>query len=267
MEQETQQNTDAAAAVEELSEEEFSDYIEMVRQGTPPEEAAQDPPAEEGPQEPPEEAHEAPFRSFQTEEELRAFEEAAAGSRLQELRARYDPYIEQLGAISELAKGYYGAKTSQAAIEQLLSDLQAQSAERDGKSVEEYMRIKELERDAAAYRQQQAAQQKGRQETERILSEWQRQEQVLKKLAPGFSLRRALENSAFYKRVVEDGYSLSEAYMAQEAAQGTHPKSPARRVIQEAGAQKTARQGVIRQDAKDMTDQEFAEYIRRIQNG
>ncbi|HIU48797.1 MAG TPA: hypothetical protein IAB04_05490 [Candidatus Avimonoglobus intestinipullorum] len=264
-----QEQPQEGASVDNMTEEEFSAYIETAKQGAQDIEGAQAHTQQEQPQEPKEEP---PFRSFQTEEELQEFQNEAVRQQIQELHDQYNPYMEQLGQLTELAKGYYGEKNGKTALEQLLADLQAQSAERDGKSVEEYLQQKELERDAKAYRQQQEAQQKRQQEVGNICREWERQERVLKTIVPGFSLRRALSDKAFYKRVVEDGYSISEAYMAQDApgritGGENQTNTPRRRIIQEAGAQAQARQGVIRQDAKNMTDNEFEEYIRRIQNG
>lgn len=209
-----------------------------------------------------------PFMQFATAADLQAYQDKTIGNRLRQLREQYAPAKEKLEQVFSVVKEFYAMEDQEEALKTLLADLQAQSAEKKGVPVEEMIRQQALERDAMAYRKQQRAEQEQKQAVTQIYTDWERQAEHLRQIVPDFDLKTAFQNPEFYQKVVEGGYSLSEAYMAVEKSRPKpKPQAAARRPIQEAGAQNTAVAGKIRQDVGAMTDSEFLSYIRRIQNG
>lgn len=289
----------------EMSEEAFREYIESAKNGEvqaagstdslqkerQDAQAAADGQKEENGENPTEslqnEEKPEPFMQFATEAELQAYQDKTIGNRIRQLREQYAPAKEKLEQVFSVAKDFYAIEDQEEALKTLLTDLQAQSADKKGMPVEEMIRQQTLERDAMAYRKQQRAEQEQKQAVSQIYTDWERQAGHLRQIVPDFDLKTAFQNSEFYKKVVGGGYSLSEAYMAVQwnpggaatartgrfSAQGTSQPEAVqkrfvqRRPIQEAGAQNTAVAGKIRQDVGAMTDGEFLTYIRRIQNG
>lgn len=287
----------------EMSEEAFRDYIESAKNGEVQaagstdslQRERQDAQAaadgqEEGNGEAPRkslqnEEKPEPFMQFATEAELQAYQNKTIGRRIREIRDQYAPAKEQLDRVYEIAREFYAVENGQDAVENLLQDLQRQAAQRQGVAVEEFAQRKALERDAAAWRKQRNAQMEQEQAVGRIYSDWERQAENLRQIVPEFDLQAAFQNQDFYQRVVDGGYSLSEAYMAVQwspkdgtrtgrrfSAQGAPQpeggttRTAQRRPILEAGAQNMGVSGKIRQDVGAMSDQDFAAYIRRIQN-
>lgn len=258
----------------EMTDEEFSEYIESAKNGEvqaangvaaddQEENRAENPAENLQNEEKPE-----PYMQFATEEELQAYQDKTIGNRLRELREQYAPAKEKLEQVFSVVKDFYAIEDQEEALKTLLADLQAQSAEKKGMPVEEMIRQQEMERDALAYRNQQKAEREQQKAVSKIYTDWERQAEHLRGILPDFDLNNAFQNPEFYQKVVEGGYSLSEAYMAVERSKPSpQQKTAARRPIQEAGAQNTAVAGKIRQDVGTMTDGEFLSYIRRIQNG
>ena len=261
--------------IEDMTDEEFEEYIASAKDGEVQAEAAADSrsvaeveqektPAIEQNQS---EDTKKPFMQFATQEELQQYQDKTIGKRIAQMREKYAPYKERSDRLAEIARSFYGTEDAEAAVENLMNDLTEQNANKAGQTLEQYERNLRLERDAKAYRDQQ----KQQEETERIQQEWTRQTERLKQIVPEFDMKTALENPDFYQKVVQEGYSLIEAYMltnrkAEKANVQTAPPR-VRRAIQEVGAQKNGIGGNIKQDVKSMSDQQFDDYIRQIQEG
>lgn len=111
------------------------------------------------------------------------------------------------------------------------------AAEEAGLTVEQYKAMKKLERENEAFKRMRDLQQ-SRDNMNRQLAEWSRQEKAMKELYPSFNLKAEAQNPDFLK-LLRTGYSMKDTY--EMVHRRELAELSARAAAQTAGAQMEAR--------------------------
>lgn len=260
--------TEPQKTVDEMSDEEFLSYINSAQNGTVPESHSevqtndeqdeQDNSDDTGSAEPADAAKSEPFKVFNTQEEYQGEFDRIIGERLKKSREG----METLEGLKQQALNFYGADDGDAALAQLIDDLQAQNAEKKGISVEDYKQQSQDSIDAQKYRNEQNRISDEQRKIADIQSRWQRESEDLKAIIPDFDFAKAMQNKTFYENIV-NGTSVPTAYLAANKAAAPAPKQQ-RRAIPQNGNAKGGSAGKVEANPAAMSDADFARYIEKI---
>lgn len=260
--------TEPQKTVDEMSDEEFLSYINSAQNGTVPESHSevqtndeqdeQDNSDDTGSAEPADAAKSEPFKVFNTQEEYQGEFDRIIGERLKKSREG----METLEGLKQQALNFYGADDGDAALAQLIDDLQAQNAEKKGISVEDYKQQSQDSIDAQKYRNEQNRISDEQRKIADIQSRWQRESEDLKAIIPDFDFAKAMQNKTFYENIV-NGTSVPTAYLAANKAAAPAPKQQ-RRAIPQNGNAKGGSAGKVETNPAAMSDADFARYIEKI---
>lgn len=261
--------TEPQKTVDEMSDEEFLSYINSAQNGTVPERShsevqtndeqdEQDNSDDTGSAEPADAAKSEPFKVFNTQEEYQGEFDRIIGERLKKSREG----METLEGLKQQALNFYGADDGDAALAQLIDDLQAQNAEKKGISVEDYKQQSQDSIDAQKYRNEQNRISDEQRKIADIQSRWQRESEDLKAIIPDFDFAKAMQNKTFYENIV-NGTSVPTAYLAANKAAAPAPKQQ-RRAIPQNGNAKGGSAGKVEANPAAMSDADFARYIEKI---
>ena len=250
-----------------MSDEEFLSYINSAQNGTVPENQSevqaddeqdgQDNSDNTGNAEPTDAAKAEPFKVFNTQEEYQSVIDGIIGERLKKNREG----METLEGLKQHALSFYDTDDGDAALRQLIDDLQQQNAEKHGVSAEEYRQQTQDSIDAQKYREEQSRISSEQQRIADIQSKWQRESEDLKRVIPDFDFAKAMQDKTFYDNIV-NGSSVSTAYLAANKPAQEQPKP--RRPIAQNGNMKGGRAGKVEANPASMSDADFARYIERI---
>ena len=268
----TEEVTDPQNAVDEMSDDEFLNYINSAQSGNAevqgtaakqPEADSEDEAEDEtGDADPADAENTEPFRVFNTQEEYQSEFDRVIGERLKKSRES----VETLEGLKRHALNFYGTDDGDTAIRQLIDDLQAQNAEKHGISVEDYNKQTQDSIDAQKYREEQSRITSEQEKVAQIQQKWQSESEELKRIVPDFDFAEAMQNQAFYNNIV-NGMSVSGAYLAvnQQTARTEKPKTT-RKPIPQNGNAKGTNAGRVDGNPAAMSDADFARYIEKIQN-
>ena len=207
-----------------------------------------------------EEDTEKPFRVFKSQQEYQSEIDRIMGERLKKNRES----INTLQELEAQALNFYGGEDGGSAVSQLIADLQSQNAERKGISVEDYNKQTQDSIDAEKYRNEQERIHRQQEEINNIKSRWNKESEELKSIIPDFDFEMAMRNRTFYEAVVK-GSSISTAYLIANKAQAeTQVEKPKRKPIRQNGATKNSGIGKVDRNIDAMSDDEFANYIEKL---
>lgn len=288
-------STEAAAEpqprnVEEMSDEEFAEYIQSAQDGTLTSEvqaertddketqaAAENtdeggdegsPTAEGDEQGTAEPAQETQFfKTFTTQEEYQSEIDRIVSKRYGDLARKNRESLAALDSVKDLAVSYYGGDGDNA-LKALIADLKEQSAEKAGVSAEEFDSRMRDTVDARRYREQMKERETQQAQVNDIRERWNRESEDLRAVVPDFDFGKAMQNKMFYDSIVK-GMSVATAYMTAQRAAAPEVKkpakpAPARQPIQQnIGAQRTSL-GKVERNIDAMSKEEFSAYIDRL---
>ena len=142
--------------------------------------------------------------------------------------------------------------------------MERQAAEESGKTVEEIREESRLRADAEAYRQIKRQKDAEEAQIRSIQESWMKEEQQLKTFISDFDFKKAMENKAFKSAVLDEGLSISAAYIKTLKNQ---PEERKRERVFEVGAGdgRGAEMGGV--DPMQMNEKDFSNYIRKIKEG
>ncbi|MCI8404702.1 MAG: hypothetical protein HFE49_07340 [Clostridia bacterium] len=251
--------------VEEMSDEEFESYINSAQSGdgeVQAEAAQNDFMSDQdgnntGDAVPADAAKAEPFKVFSTQEEYQSVIDGIIGERLKKSREG----METLEGLKQHALNFYGIDDGDAAICQLIDDLQYQNAEKNGVSVDKYRQQMQDSIDAQKYRNEQGKQMYRQMRIADIQQRWQNEANELKKIVPDFNFAKAMANNTFYENIV-NGSSVSNAYLAANSAKADGGRQ--RRAIAQNGNMRGSSPGKVEANPATMTDNDFKRYIERI---
>lgn len=202
-------------------------------------------------------AAEKPFKVFNTQEEYQGVIDGIIGERLKKSREG----MESLERLKRYALNFYDTDDGDAALSQLMEDLQQQNADKHGVSMEEYERQTRDSIDAQKYREERERVSNEQQRIAQIQQKWQNESEELKKIVPAFDFAKAMQNQTFYNGIVS-GMSVSTAYLAANKSTEQAQK-PQRRVIAQNGSMKGGTANAAANPAS-MSDADFMAYIERL---
>lgn len=229
--------------IENLTKEEFDDYVERLINGEDTAEQTPEQTPEETPEQTPEETPE------ETPEQAPA--QAAEPD-------------ERLVRLSDIARAKYPDKSGEEAMVQLLEDMEREEGENRGLDAESFRRAQTEEREYDAWREERAQRERQEQAAAQTVRAWREDEARLRTLIPSFSLEKAFENEEFKRRVAQNGESVFEAY----AAMNPKKEEKKRAAVDEAGLSAQAGGQEFKEaDVTRMPRKQFDEYIRRIKEG
>lgn len=241
-----------------MSSAEFAEYLNNL--GNEEEDAETDAETPEEEEQPEEEevgephAEDKPaFKTFATEKE---YEDDKANAINEAFNKRFKGVRERdelLERIKRSAKGYYG--DAEDPIQAMLNDLDAQIANENGQSVEDYRLAQNDASELEQYRRAKREQDQRMEAEQRIVAEWRRGEEQLKEIDPSFSLDEAMKNPAFANQLT-NGASVAQAYLA------TRPKpKPKRREIAQNAQSAVKGTGETQRNPATMKTEDFLAYI------
>lgn len=242
---------------QDMSPEDFDSYINELKKGKESGKVAEkELPKEKTAENLPSEKKEA-FKSFETEAEFQEFMNKTIGNRLKGAKQKEEKYNEFESTLRRL----YPDKSPDDAIAKIVADVERQAAEESGKTVEEIREENELRADAEAFRAIKKQEEKRGEQIRSIQDSWMREEEQLKTFIPDFDFKKAMENKVFKDAVLEEGLSVSAAYIK---ALKNQPEERKRERVFEIGAGdgRGAEMGKI--DPMQMNDEDFKSYIERI---
>lgn len=251
--------------IDEMSDEEFESYINSAQSGdseVQAEAAQNDFMSDEdgnntGDAVPADAAKSEPFKVFSTQEEYQSVIDGIIGERLKKSREG----METLEGLKQHALNFYGIDDGDAALYQLIDDLQYQNAEKHGVSVDKYRQQTQDSIDAQKYRNEQEFKNYKQQRIADIQQRWQNESAELQKVVPDFDFAKAMANNTFYDSIV-NGMSVSNAYLAVNS--GGAPMNRQRRAIPQNGNMRGSSAGKVEANPAAMTDNDFKRYIERI---
>ena len=147
-------------------------------------------------------------------------------------------------------------------VEELLDELEGEAASAEGVAVEDYRQNRADMREFERWKQERESRKSAEDSAQKVIDEWEADAQKLKEFVPSFDLRQALTNEQFRQRLLS-GDNVIKAYRALNPPSQEQPRE---KVIDEVGrdASGSAR-GSVERDISQMSDKEFREYIKRIE--
>ena len=118
--------------------------------------------------------------------------------------------------------------------------------------------------DAFAYRRERAEAQAREDAINAIQAEWTREETALKAAVPGFELGKAMQNPDFKNLVLNEGMSISAAYIKLTSEKALKAPRPA---ISEIGNNRGIVSSQGAKDYSQMSTEEFMAHMNRIDEG
>lgn len=183
---------------------------------------------------------------------------------VQQPPAQSEPDRDYLRVLEYAKRKYPDAADERAALSQMLDAYDSEEANAGGMSVEEYRRNLQEQREFDEWKSQRQRQQEQAGQAEQIVQQWQRDEQSLKELVPGFDLKEAFKNEQFKKLVVDQGKGIIAAYAALNKS---NESKADKRPLDEVGANAYASApGTSDTDMSKASDEDFRRYIKRIMN-
>lgn len=98
-------------------------------------------------------------------------------------------------------------------------------------------------------------------QVQKIQLSWEKDIEAMKKIIPDFDFAKAMENEEFYALVMK-GNSIPLAYLAVTMKE--KKSAPQRKVITQNAQSASAQNGALDQSVENMSDEDFAKYIKRI---
>lgn len=239
---------------QDMSDDDFETYINSAKNGGVLGEV-QATPHKTGQAEPASEEEE-PFRVFKTQQEYQSTIDGIIGERLRKNRES----MNTLDSLKQLSQSFYGGDDGDAAIKQLIDDLQSQNAEKKGITVDEYKEQSQNRIDAEKYRMQQQQQTAQTERIEQIKSRWQSESEELKKVIPDFDFQKAMQNKSFYDNIIS-GMSVSAAYLAVTKLDAVN-NAKRRNIVQNGSIKGSG--GKVESNPAAMSDTDFINYINKI---
>lgn len=236
--------------VEEMSDEEFLEYLEDITEGGVPEEDALSPEEEPEVEEPASAEDKKPAE----DEGTKAAEKNSLGAE-QETNTAVNPELE---AMLDIARDVYNTESDSELIERMKQDILNAGATAAGADPEEYKGNLEQKKKADKYDKMMKAEN----DRKNIIDTWTKDAERIKEDYPDFDLETALSDPAFRDSLVNKHRSVAESllYMMKQAASGK--KTPERKIAQ--NASKTSGSSTVRKDPSKMSDDEFSKYIKKI---
>lgn len=230
--------------VDNMSDEEFMEYLASVSDGEKPMEEQREEPAPEEKAAP----EKKPYKSFDTKE---AYQEEFN----KHFSKRHKNHKE-MEEVLALARESFGGGDDRTVLSRLKQDLIKNAAEEHGKTAAEYEEDIELRRKASLYDEME----KEQEERKQIMNRWIEDSEKIKAVNPDFDLEEALKNPEFRENLVSKGMSVAEA--AYALLNGAKPQAPKRNILQNASSQTGS--STVRRDPSQMSDSEFRNYIAGI---
>ena len=123
--------------------------------------------------------------------------------------------------------------------------------------------IEMLRADAKKYREQVKKDEVFNKKVSQIREQWQKDSEALKRIVSDFDFEKAMQNRAFYERIMS-GDSIPMAYIA--ANMGKQDAPVKRRVIVQNGQSTANANGSPEANIAGMSDDDFQKYIRKLKN-
>lgn len=150
-------------------------------------------------------------------------------------------------------------------ISRLIGDLESTAAAYVGEPLDQWRTKRAEQEEFDAWKKSKADALRRDEEAAKIADGWRADEAKIKKFVPDFDFKTAMENPAF-KNAIFSGQDIFSAYGAANppAVQKAAPQTAG--YIDEVGAVGDVSTGTKGRDVADMSDAEFRDYIKRIQN-
>ena len=278
-------------SLDDMSEDDFSEYIERMRNGedetepeeTKPDEAEQEHEEDdEQPKPEPKDSEAAeskpePWRTYATEDEYKADVDKAIADALRQRdldtaaeRARYE-------RMERISRGFYPDDDN--AWDKTADELEKQLAEQNDMSVEDYRASRETRDKAAKWDAQEREKLDGKAKQDQIVRKWVEDAGNLMRLYPDFSLEDALKNEKFAEALRGGGDMFSayaECYLKGAAepepdkkeeepgAASAKTETEKREPIPQNGSSKRRGTGTSAEDYSNMSSDNFKKEIKKM---
>jgi hypothetical protein len=235
--------------VEEMSDEEFLNYLEDITEGGAPEEEAltpeEDPEIEEPI--PPEE------KKLSEDEGTKAAEKNNLGA--ENKTPAINPELE---GMLEIARDVYNTDNDAELIERMKQDILSAGATAAGADPEEYKGNLEQKKKADKYDKMMQEEN----EKKNIVDTWTKDAERIKEDFPDFDLETALSDPAFRDSLVNKQRSVAESLLAMMKQAAAKKVTPERNISQ--NASRNPGNSTVKKDPSKMSDDEFSKYIKKI---
>lgn len=271
--------------IDNMSDDDFIDYLNNVRSGNVPRDnaqqtsgdapqndadntaeeidAAQDENVVNSRENADNQNNHEPFKIFATQEDWQRTIDGIVGERLKSSRQSK----EQLDSILQQAAAFYDTDDMTGLADRLIEDLRSQNADRRGIDIESYKRQQQTELELRQFKEHQQQEREKQEQIQQIQARWARESEELKRVIPNFDFDTAMKNPKFYDAVINNGQSLGIAYMMsnQTPTPAPKPKQTRRPIIQNGNAA-GASGGTVEFNPETASDADFERYINRIRN-
>lgn len=262
-----------------MDDKDFDDYIDGIMEGENRAEQSPAPTMSESVEEESESDDVAePFKSFATEEEYQGEIDRIFSKRFHD----YKRVTEERDEMLDNLKEFYGVDDSEEAYSLFKNQLVASKAEDAGLSVDDYVEQSEQARKAKAYDKQMEYQERVEQERQRLISEAEQ----IKSDDKTFDLLKVYNSDKDFKADLDRTGSVylayanyvkrlpqsaeptapSESELAMRVSAGQEKMSvPSKRSFKEGGTAKSSSRGRVSSSPADLSDDDFEEYIKKIE--
>ena len=277
--------------IENMSDEEFNEYLESglesdlddedITENEGEEETEDEKSDEESDLDPtpeddkPEEGEKKPFKTFETEADYEAEIEKRVNEALKDKPKADDKDKAAIDRIKRIAKKYF--KDTETPLEDVAEELEKQYAEHEDIDIDTLRESMDAEDDAEKWRSAEKdkadkeARDKGKKD---FIDKLNRDAESLKAIVADFDLKEALKDKKFYNAIL-DGKSVLEAYNLMdkpkkdeaEPEKGEEKDEKPERKNVENGLLKAKGTGSGRNNPATLSDAEFKKYIDKIKNG
>ena len=168
------------------------------------------------------------------------------------------------GDISRRLEDYarYRYPDSDNPTEELMDEFEEELAAQRGMNAEDYRRSRAEELEFEQWKQERESRKNADENAQKVISEWESDAQKLKEFVPSFDLKQALANEQFRQRLLT-GENVIKAYRALNPSVKEEPRE---RFIDEVGRDSSgSARGSVERDVSQMSDREFREYIRKLE--
>ena len=207
----------------------------------------------------------APFKTFATEKEYQAEIDRIFSKRHKDYKDKND----RIDYFQNALKRFYGTDSVDDALKAFDAQVLESEAERRGMSTDDVATMHELERKANAYDEQMAQ----RDAIEAVRARLAEEEQSIRETDPDFDLNKAYEQSADFKRVLNDTGSVYRAYLSIDKTAHQPPATPQKqppakqqRTFRETGSMRQSAAGRVETDVSKLSDKDFEDYIKKIKD-
>lgn len=280
----------SADDITDMTDEDFSEYIDKLRSGMEDEPAAIEPDntkpepeaaetSEPNPDTGTDAEKSAAFKTFASQQELEDYmkpliDEAVNNAMRSRLNKDELKELEEFRAmkpkiarLTDAAKYHYG--NSSDILQALTDDLDVQAAESQGMNIEDFRSRENDRRDAETYRTQQQRAAEEKDKNNGIVQQWQRDAEEAKYIYPDFDFKSALQNEAF-RQALLDGKSVLRAYKdtlyTEPEPTPEPPPQPKRKAIIQNAQTAHAASDKPQSNPAQLSDKDFRAYIQKIRN-